>query len=188
MFDIAGKKITVVGLQKSGLALSKLIKKHRGVVRFTERKPHDGLDESIRRWITEGGMECEFNAHTKEFIAKSDLLVLSPGVAFNADPVRWAKEMNIPVLGEIEFAFQYCTKPVIAVTGSNGKTTVSTLISGAIKKAGFKSCLCGNIGTPFSSCVLDLQDKDYVVLEISSFQLESVLDPREVDELNTKKI
>ena len=78
-------------------------------------------------------------------------------------------------MGEVEFAFRLCPCPVVAVTGSNGKTTTSTVIAEIIKAAGRQVCLCGNIGSPFSKYVLDLKPSDTVVLEISSFQLESTI-------------
>jgi UDP-N-acetylmuramoylalanine--D-glutamate ligase len=100
-------------------------------------------------------------------------VVLSPGVRLNAEPVLWAREAGIEVMGEVEFAFRLCPCPIVAVTGSNGKTTTSTVIAEIIKKAGRRVCLCGNIGSPFSKYVLDLKPEDIVVLEVSSFQLES---------------
>ncbi len=90
-------------------------------------------------------------------------------------PVQWARERHIEVMGEVEFAFRLAPSPVVAVTGSNGKTTTSTVIAEILKEAGRQVCLCGNIGSPFSQYVLDLKSTDTVVLEISSFQLESTI-------------
>ena len=120
-------------------------------------------------------MIIEAGGHTKAFIQDSDYVVLSPGVRLDALPVKWAGERGIEVMGEVEFAFRLCPCPVVAVTGSNGKTTTSTVIAEIIKRAGRQVCLCGNIGSPFSKHVLDLKPSDTVVLEISSFQLESTI-------------
>ena len=167
------KNITILGAKRSGLALVDLVLRIHAVPRVSER----AQDADMAALLGQKGIECEFGGHTQSFIEKSDLVILSPGVPIDGEAACWAKNRNIPVLGEIEFAFQFCPIPVIAVTGSNGKTTVVTLIHEILKEAGHPNCLCGNVGYPFSGYCLDLSSKDYVVLEISSFQLESVLGP-----------
>ncbi|VAW19917.1 UDP-N-acetylmuramoylalanine--D-glutamate ligase, partial [hydrothermal vent metagenome] len=94
--------------------------------------------------------------------------------------VRWAKEERIAVFGEIEFGYQFCPCPVIAITGSNGKTTTVTLLKEILTVAGFRVSLCGNCGIPFSGSVLDFSNNDYVILEVSSFQLESLLSRKDI--------
>lgn len=175
--NITGKKVAIIGGQRSGMALARMVVRLNGQAGISEHGPEDSLSREFKDWASNHKVEVEYGGHTQNFITDSDFVVLSPGVRFDAPPVLWAKAENIPVLGEIEFAAQFCSKPIVAVTGSNGKTTVSTLITQVIRKAGYQACLCGNVGFPFSDFVLDLDDKDYVVLEISSFQLESVLDP-----------
>ncbi|HOW34814.1 MAG TPA: UDP-N-acetylmuramoyl-L-alanine--D-glutamate ligase [Candidatus Omnitrophota bacterium] len=173
--DLKNKKVTVLGLGRSGTALAELIDSLKGIPRISEKAPYDSVKKVLENWPLKDRVETEFGNHSREFIEKSDLVVLSPGVRIDAPPVQWAREKNIPVIGEIELAWSFCDKPVIAVTGSNGKTTVSTLIKEFLAAAGKKVCLCGNIGSPFSKHVLELKDKDFVVLEISSFQLESIV-------------
>jgi UDP-N-acetylmuramoylalanine--D-glutamate ligase len=175
--DITGKKVSIVGGQRSGMALARMVVRRKGRAGISEQGPEGSLSREFMGWASDHGVAVEYGGHTRGFIQDSDFVVLSPGVRFDAPPVLWAQAANIPVLGEIEFAAQFCPKPVVAVTGSNGKTTVSTLITRVIRKAGCRACLCGNVGAPFSDFVLDLEETDYVVLEISSFQLESVLDP-----------
>ena len=174
--DIEGKTITIVGGKRSGMAAARLVNRLKGKVKISEQGDKDCFPQDFRTWAVQENVLFEFNGHTQKFIEDSDLIVLSPGVPFNADCIQWAHDKKICVLGEIEFAFQFCTKPIIAVTGSNGKTTVSTLISKVLQKSGQKVCLCGNVGFPFSEFVLDLDQIDYVVLEVSSFQLESIDD------------
>ena len=174
--DIAGKKITIIGGKRSGMALARLVVRLNGKVKLSEQDDENCLPHKFRAWAAQNNVDVEFNGHTPEFIKNSDLIVLSPGVPFQAACVQWAHEEGICVFGEIEFASQFCTKPIIAVTGSNGKTTVATLISKILQKAGHKACLCGNVGLPFSEFVLDLDQIDYIVLEVSSFQLESIHD------------
>jgi len=173
--EIAGKKVTIIGGQRSGMALARLVVCLKGIAKISDQNREESLAQEFKEWATQYNVDLEFNGHTQKFVQDSDLVVISPGVRLDSAPIRWAKENNIPFLGEIEFAAQFCHKPIIAVTGSNGKTTVSTLISKVIENAGLKACLCGNVGFPFSDYVLNLEETDFVVLEVSSFQLESIL-------------
>ena len=176
--NLENKRITIVGGKRSGMALAKLALRLGALPKISEQGPESSLSEDFKAWAGQKKILLEFGGHTQKFIQDSDLVVLSPGVPITALPVQWAREKQIPVLGEIEFAFQFCNKPVIAVTGSNGKTTTVTVIAEILKAAGKKVCLCGNVGDPFSKHIFDLEDKDYVVLEVSSFQLEVLLDPQ----------
>ena len=175
--DPTNKTVTILGAQRTGMALAKLVARLGGQAKISEKGGENTVSEDFRQWAKQHKVVCEFQGHTRGFIEDSDLIVLSPGVPHNSEAVSWARAKKISILGEIEFAFQFCSKPVIAVTGSNGKTTVVTLIHQVLGAAGKHSCLCGNIGAPFSGQVLDLDDKDIVVLEISSFQLETVVEP-----------
>jgi UDP-N-acetylmuramoylalanine--D-glutamate ligase len=166
-FDIKHKKVTIIGAARSGIAVANAVLRLGGIAKISENKPLEEFSDA--RVIIEAG------GHTKAFIQDSDYVVLSPAVRQDALPVKWAKDCGIEVMGEVEFAFRLCPCPVVAVTGSNGKTTTSTVIAEIIKRAGRRVCLCGNIGSPFSKYVLDLKSSDTVVLEISSFQLESTI-------------
>lgn len=178
VMDIKGKKIVVIGTARSGLAAADLALKLGAKVSVSEEKKEEVFDENFKKWALANKITIETGGHTKGFIENSDLVILSPGVRIDALVVQWAKEKNIPVIAEIEFAFYFCKVPIIAVTGSNGKTTVSTLISNILENAGKKVCLCGNIGKAFSQFVLNLQGIDYIVLEVSSFQLEAIVEFR----------
>ncbi len=173
--DLTDKTVTIIGAARSGLASARLITRLHGKAKISEQSSENCIPFDFKEWASQHYVKMEFNGHTRLFIEHSDLLVLSPGVRYDALPIQWAKEKGIPVMGEVELAYQFCPRPVIAVTGSNGKTTVSTLISEIIKKAGMNVSLCGNIGFPFADFVLDLDSNGYVVLEISSFQLESIV-------------
>lgn len=174
--DVKDKTGTIIGFGRSGIASANLILRLGGKVKVSDAAPAGKIQPLLQDSNLEGQVLAETGAHTKEFIQDSDFLVLSPGVRFDALPVQWAKEKNIPVYGEIEFAWKFCKNPVVAVTGSNGKTTTVTLIHQILEKAGKKACLCGNVGTPFTKYVLDLAKDEIVVLEISSFQLETIID------------
>ncbi len=167
MFDIKDKKVTILGAARSGLAAADLVIRLGGLAKISDSKPSE---HNLRNLVG-----SEWGGHTQEFIQDSDYVVVSPGVRIDSQAVRWAKEKRIEVIGEVELAFRVCPCPIVAITGSNGKTTTTTLIAEILKAAGKKVFLVGNIGKPFSSEVLNLKETDIVVLEISSFQLESTL-------------
>ncbi len=174
--DLKGKKIAILGAGRSGMAAAKLAVHFNGTAKISDNNPQLNLPQESQAWMKKNQVTIETKGHTREFIYESDLVVMSPGVRIDAPAVQWAKEKQIPILGEIEFAYRFCNKPIIAVTGSNGKTTTATLITEVLAKAGKSPCLCGNVGAPFSQHIRDLKAKDFVVLEISSFQLESIID------------
>lgn len=173
--DLTNKTVTIIGAAKSGLSAAKLIHHLKGKPKISDCGTGETLPKDFKQWALANQVELEFNGHGQDFVAKSDLVVLSPGVRFDAQPVVWAREKNIPVMGEIELAYRFCPCPIVAVTGSNGKTTTVTLISEILKEAKRNVYLCGNIGTPFAEVVLNLKSTDYVVLEVSSFQMESII-------------
>jgi len=176
--DLTNKKVTILGARRSGVAVANLVSRLKGRPKISDSGPADLSKKDLEKLISPKNVVMEWGGHTKSFVEDSDLVVLSPGVRIDAQPVCWARAKKIPVMGEIELAWRFCPKPVIALTGSNGKTTVVTLIARILQEAGKKVSLCGNVGIPFCEEVLNLQDKDLVVLEISSFQLESIIDFR----------
>ncbi len=164
--DIKNKKVTIIGAARSGLAVADLVLCLGGIAKISESK--DNVDMPA-------GIIAQVGGHTKEFIQDSDYLILSPGVRLDSQPAQWARDKGIEVMGEVELAYRICPCPIVAVTGSNGKTTTATLVAEILKKAGRSVNLCGNIGSPFSAHVLKLKKSDTVILEISSFQLESTV-------------
>jgi UDP-N-acetylmuramoylalanine--D-glutamate ligase len=165
------KKITVVGMARSGVAVANLLYELGAQVSLTDNK-----DDKARRAYLEGvsskEIGVELGRHSEEYVKGRDLIVISPGVPPSSLPVIWAKQFKIPVIAEIELAWRLCPAQIIAVTGSSGKTTVTTLIGKVIQGSGRKAFVCGNIGNPFSAEVNKIGPQDYVVLETSSFQLE----------------
>jgi len=167
------KKIAIIGLARSGLACANLLYNLGSKVSVTDNRDNDStrLNASM---IKSKEITVELGRHTKGFIQNKDLVVVSPGVTNDAQPVIWAREFKIPVISEIELAWLLCPATVIAVTGSNGKTTVTTLIGRILQAQGRRVFVCGNIGTPFSCEVEKMNEADFVSLEVSSFQLEGI--------------
>ncbi len=176
MEQFANKRVTVLGAQKSGLAAARLARHHGAYVKLSDLKKQEQFSEETISVCEEFCHQLEFGGHSSHFVCDSDMLVLSPGVRRDAAVVQLAREKGILVLGEIEFAFQFCDPAVIAVTGSNGKTTTTTLINLVLQEAGYRSATCGNIGFPFSEFALNASGMDFAVLEVSSFQMESLVE------------
>lgn len=172
--NVHGKTVTVVGLAKSGQAAARLAHGLGADVRVTDAGLRSRLDVHFLEWIDSVGIPSEFGGHSAEMIDGSDWVVVSPGVHCDADPIRWSRERGIPVIGELEFAYRFCPCPVIAVTGSNGKTTVTTLIGRILAESGRPVFVGGNIGHPLSDEVRSLTAEHIAVLEVSSFQLETI--------------
>ncbi|MFA5038473.1 MAG: Mur ligase family protein [Candidatus Omnitrophota bacterium] len=173
MMSYKNKKVTVVGLARSGVAASRLLCSLGARVFVTEEKSSPELVK-LSRDLKKEGMGVELAGHTRDCVEGCDVMVLSPGVRPDSAPVAWAGQAGIPVISEIELAWSVCRATVIAVSGTNGKTTTTTLIAEILKSAGRTCYALGNIGTPFSSKVVEMKEGDYVSLEVSSFQLEFI--------------
>ena len=169
-----GSLVTVVGLAKSGGAATDWLLRIGCIVRVTEARQTPELEaaaEPLRR----AGAVVELGIHSPDFVRGSQLVVVSPGVAASAPPIRWARHEGIPVVGELELGSWYCAGPIVAVTGSNGKSTVVTLVGQILKSAGKEVVVCGNIGQPICGVLSRIRPTTTVVLEVSSFQLETSL-------------
>lgn len=167
------KKIIIVGLARSGVACANLLYDLGARVSITDNKDAGSLCVNIEL-LKSKYIRLELGNHSEEFVKDNELMVISPGVENNAQPVLWAEKYGIPVISEIEFAYMLCPAEIIAVTGSSGKTTVATLIGKIIEASGKKVFVCGNIGKPFSQEVAEMEEGDFVSLEVSSFQLERI--------------
>ena len=173
--DLRNKKITVVGLGNSGMESALLLNKMGAMVSVTDCGSDDVLKKQaeILRKIY---IDCEIGHHTEEFLDESELFIISPGVCDSSLPVRYSKENNIPIISELELGYTFCKGKIIAVTGTNGKSTVVSLLGDILKRAGRESIVCGNIGNSLSGEVTKITDKTTVVVEVSSFQLERIID------------
>ncbi|MBP6944325.1 MAG: UDP-N-acetylmuramoyl-L-alanine--D-glutamate ligase [Candidatus Omnitrophica bacterium] len=173
MTDFKGKKVAVAGLAKSGMAAALLLKKKGAVVWATDSGDSPALREH-KRLLEKKGIAVEIGGHSRGYIQGKDLVVISPGVPEGSPVLKWAGEYRVPVIGEIELGYLCCEAPIVAVTGTNGKSTTTTLIGEMLKKGGRRAVVCGNIGNPFCGEIRKVTKDSVVVLEVSSFQLESV--------------
>jgi UDP-N-acetylmuramoylalanine--D-glutamate ligase len=166
------KNITVIGLGRSGFACARLLYNIGARVSVTEKNKNHRVIGLARQLPS--SIKQELGRHTPQFIKERDLIVTSPGVDERSQPLLWARKFRIPVISEIECAWCLCPARVVAVTGTNGKTTTVTLIGRVLEAAGQKTFILGNIGAPFSAQVENIQAGDIVSLEVSSFQLETI--------------
>lgn len=171
--SVEKKKVIVAGMGKSGVAAALLLKEMGAEVKASDNRDDDVVRESTRI-LRAAGVECGVGEQGGALIEGADLLVVSPGVGGDAAVVSAAREMGVEVAGEIELAYWFWPGGVIAVTGTNGKTTTAHMIKAILDSAGMRSVLTGNIGYPFSSAVLEHGDAGLAILELSSFQLEHI--------------
>ncbi len=169
-----GTPVTVVGLARSGAAAARWLLKMGCQVRVSEAADRPELQETARELMA-AGAAVEWGKHSRSFIEGSALLIVSPGVPAESKPVRWAAASGIPVVGELELGSWYCPGRMVAITGSNGKSTVATLVGEILAAAGREAAVCGNIGRPLCGELERIRPATLVVLEVSSFQLETSL-------------
>lgn len=176
MLQLKDKKVIVVGLAKSGVASAKLLLQMGAKVKISDSKSRSELQEQIALFKD---LDIETGEHKEESLEDCDLIVTSPGVALDIPFLRKAKEVQIPIISEMELAYQFLPQNfVIAITGTNGKTTTTTLIGEILKTAKLKVVTAGNIGNPLSELIDKIDKDDIVVVEISSFQLQTIKDFR----------
>ena len=170
--QVEGKNITVLGAARSGVSVAVLLAKHGASVFLSEAAPVEKKREESAA-LDGAGIQAEFGGHSDR-IFESDLWVISPGIPLDADIICRAKERSMPVFGELEIASRFCRAPIVAITGSNGKSTATELLGEVFRESGRPCVVAGNIGRPFSSVVEATEPGGVAVLEVSSFQLESI--------------
>lgn len=171
--DVTNKRILVVGFGKSGLAASRLLLSKGACVWITEKEDNIELRKLAEDMIRDGA-RVELGRHSRKFIEGTELIVISPGVGHECEVVGWAREYEIPVISELELASWYIACPLVAVTGTNGKSTVTSLIEHIFRCSGRSVVACGNIGVPLSEVALQKNILDLAIVEVSSFQLEYI--------------
>jgi UDP-N-acetylmuramoylalanine--D-glutamate ligase len=171
--ELTGKRVLVVGLGRSGVASALFLQSRGARVTVSDAKSEDQLREQIPT-LLDAGIAVETGAHGERTFRDQDLIVVSPGVPVDAEPLVQARALGQPVIGEIELASQFLPGPIVAITGSNGKTTTTTLVGEILASSGVKTLVGGNIGTPAISLTEQATADTTIVLEISSFQLETI--------------
>ncbi len=196
--QLKGKRITVIGLARSGVGAANLLSELGASVTVTDIRDEKALSNQIK--LLSPSVKLAVGGHPDDVFTSADLLVISPGVPLGIGPVVRARAAGVPVIGELELAYRMIAEakgagqkagagtPFLAVTGSNGKSTTTTLLDHMIKKAGFRSLLGGNIGNALTEEILQIGrgqghypspfamdlSPDFVIAEVSSFQLEAI--------------
>ena len=171
--NIEGKHILVVGLGRTGLALARYLKTKAARVTVTDTATEKELKSNVQLLI-DMGIHMELGQHQTASFTAADLILLSPGVPHTLDPIQKGREKGIPVLGELEFASRFIDQPMAAVTGTNGKTTTTALLGEMLNRSGIDVFVGGNIGNPLIGYVAKGQPAQAAVIEISSFQLDTI--------------
>ena len=175
--DLQNKRVLVVGLGKSGAASALFLKSRGARVTVSDSKPEAELHNEIMP-LLEQGITLETGGHGDRTFREQDLIVVSPGVPFDSPQLVQARNLGEPVIGEVELASQFLRGQIVAITGANGKTTTTSLAGEIIKAGSFPTLVGGNIGTPAISFVERATEQSWIVLEVSSFQLETIHDFR----------
>ena len=149
---LQGRRVTVLGAGRSGVAAAELLQ-HTGALVFVSDHSENALSEEHRKRLQEAGVAFETGQHSRR-VYQADLAVISPGIPDTAPVVRELEHREIPVISEIELSSWFVQETVIAITGSNGKTTTSTLVSELLEFGEHDPVLCGNIGRPFAQAVM----------------------------------
>ncbi|MGA3048661.1 MAG: UDP-N-acetylmuramoyl-L-alanine--D-glutamate ligase [Terracidiphilus sp.] len=170
--ELKGKKVLVVGLGKSGLAAALFLRHQGAQVTVSDVRSAEALAKDIPALLEEGIM-VEAGGHGLLTFRRQDLIVVSPGVPLNTPELVQVKSFGLPVIGELELAARFLKGKMLAITGSNGKTTTTALVGEILEKSGIPTLVGGNIGVPVVSLIDQSTDETWSVLEVSSFQLES---------------
>ncbi len=173
--DFSNKQIVVVGAGISGIAVAEILAGKGASVTLNDNKKEESLLHDVSP-AREAGVNIALGYQDNSLLENADMLVISPGVPVTIPLVREAEARNIPVIGEIEVAYQLCKAPMVAITGTNGKTTTTTLLGELMKTAKDDVVVGGNIGMALSKETEAVSEDGIVVAEISSFQLERVQD------------
>ena len=163
-------RIVIIGGGESGVGAAYLANKNGYEVFLSDYKK---IEEKYRNILLENEIDFEEGGHSLEKFYKANEIIKSPGISEESELILKIKSKKIPIVSEIEFAFRFTSSIIISVTGSNGKTTTSSLIYHILKKSGLNVGLAGNIGNSFSFLIAE-NEFDYVVLELSSFQLDNI--------------
>ena len=171
--NLKDKNIVVVGLGRTGLAVARFLARAQAAVVITDTADESVLQSQLAI-IKDLGIKAELGAHRSETFENADLIVISPGVPETIDPIMKARSRGVQIIGEIELASRFIDTPIVAVTGTNGKTTTTELIGAMLQSSGRRVFVGGNIGNPLIGYADSDDTVDVIVAEISSFQLDTI--------------
>jgi UDP-N-acetylmuramoylalanine--D-glutamate ligase len=172
--ELKGKKVTVVGLGRSGRAAARLLVRQGAAVTVTDRRTDAELKEPLAV-LSDCPVRYSLGGHPPEAFQEAELIVMSPGIGVDqVEAIQAAMNQGVPVIGEMELGFRFAEAPVVAITGTNGKSTTTALIGEILKQAGGRVFVGGNLGPPLSEAVLERSSWDWIAVEVSSFQLETI--------------
>lgn len=173
--ELKDKKILIVGLAKTGVSLARFLVKHGAIVTVSDHKSKAELANHLEE-IEDLNLNYDLGNHTPKVFLQQDLIVLSPGISPQLKIFDYAKSNGVQVTGEFEFSSRFVQEPIIAVTGTNGKTTTVSLIYEMLHKSGKNVWVGGNYGKPMVTYLLEDQKADVLIVESSSFMLEHVVE------------
>ncbi len=171
--ELKYRSATIIGAARSGVAAAKLLKRKGMNVFLSDSTSEEKIGSTFINEIKTNEIAYELGSHSSR-VYDADVMVVSPGVPQTSEVIQTALKNGIDVVSEIEAASWFCKGKVIAITGTNGKTTTTTLIGEMFKDAGYETFVCGNIGIAFSDIVDQTDEKSIIVLETSSFQLDNI--------------
>ena len=171
--NLAGLKVVVVGIARSGLSAALFLKSKGATVYATDSGDSQEVRGNAEK-LKNHGIDVETGGHTEFFVKGKELMVVSPGVDSSSEVIGWGKKYGLHIISEMELGYLFCKGRIIAVTGTNGKSTTTELIGNIIRESGLPVVVCGNIGNPFTNEIENITPSHFVVLEVSSFQLEWV--------------
>ena len=174
--QIEGRKALVLGAGKSGIASAKFLAERGAVVALHDKKEVEGWSEAARSLKESHNVGLICGQIPSWLLDQIDLVIISPGVPTNTIPARYVDRKDGEVIGEVELAYRFMKGRIVGITGSNGKTTTTTLIGELLKNGGIETQVGGNIGTPLLSLAETSTDDSWTVVELSSFQLETIKD------------
>jgi UDP-N-acetylmuramoylalanine--D-glutamate ligase len=169
--ELRKMRVLAIGLARTGVATALFCAKHNAIVTATDSRPEDELGDAPDK-LREAGVTLQLGGHQEKTFLAQDLIVPSPGVPADDPLLAKARSKGITVWSEIELAYRFLEGELIGITGSNGKTTTTTLVHHILKTAGRQAILAGNVGTPLIGCVDSMSAQTVSVVELSSFQLE----------------
>jgi len=171
--ELKNKRVLVIGVARTGMAAGLFCVARGAIVTATDSRSEAEIGNSAAK-LRDAGVRLELGGHDKNIVVQQDLIIPSPGVPADSPLLKTANANGVPIWSEIELAYRFRKGKLIGITGSNGKTTTTSLVEHILRSASLPTILAGNIGTPLISCVDRMTHDTVTVVELSSFQLELI--------------